>query len=62
MGMEYKQSLHGNNAKVRKDKKIVGTNITNAVTQTGAQKGEKPPVTNDLLVEQARDFSIENKK
>jgi|GEM_PF-3684113 len=59
--MSEEKILHGNNAKVEKTRKMVGSNITNQAALAGKNKDADPAV-NDLMTEAGREFSQENKK
>lgn len=56
------RQLHGNQAQVDPQQKIVGANVTNTVTMA-TKKGDKGSSrVEDQNVKIARDFSQENKK
>ena len=61
MAKEKGEILHGNSARIDKDKKVTPLYLTNAVTMSDTKDG-KPPVVGDENVRLARNFSIENKK
>lgn len=53
-------NLHGNNARLGKNKKLIGTNVTNQAVLAG--KPQTPHAVNDEMAAEAREFSEENKK
>lgn len=61
MAKEKGEILHGNKARVSKDKKVVPLYLTNAVTMSDT-KEEETPLVDEENVELAREFSEENKK
>lgn len=55
------KALHGNNAKVDPQKKVVGRFVTNTVTMSD-RKDHETPIVDEDDVEYAKKFVEENKK
>ncbi len=61
MAKEQNKILHGNRARVPKDKQVTPLYLTNAVTMSDTKEDETPLVDEEN-VRLAREFSEENKQ